>query len=137
MTFSYARPRFSLVVLGVFAGVGILLVGLGVYSVMAYTVSRQTHEIGIRMALGAGRYDVVLRILRTGGILIAAGVITGLLASFAATRVIATQLWNVSPADPWPVIAAVVVVAMMGASACLVPARRATRVDPATALRHD
>ncbi|HYM10952.1 MAG TPA: ABC transporter permease, partial [Bryobacterales bacterium] len=98
--FSYAEPRFSLILLGVFAGVGLLLVAIGVYSVIAYTVSRQTHEIGIRMALGAGRSDVFRMVLRMGLRLIGFGLAAGLLASFAVTRLIASQLWAVSPQDP-------------------------------------
>ena len=98
--FSYAGPRFSLILLGIFASVGLVLVVLGVYSVIAYTVSRQTHEIGIRMALGAGRGDVLRLVRRMGLRLIALGLAAGLLASLGVTRVIASQLWNVSPRDP-------------------------------------
>ena len=98
--FTYAEPRFGLVLMSVFAGVGLLLVALGVFSVIAYTVSRQTHEIGIRMALGAGRPDVLRMVLRMGFQLLGGGVVLGLFGAFAATRVIANQLWGVSPRDP-------------------------------------
>lgn len=134
---SYVEPRFSLVVLGVFAGVGLVLVALGVYGVIAYTVSRQTHEIGIRMALGAARGDVQRMVLRMGLRLIGLGVVTGLLASLAVTRVLASQLWGVKPHDPLTLGAVVVVVAAAGVSACYFPARRATRVDPIVALRYE
>jgi putative ABC transport system permease protein len=110
--FSYAEPRLGLVVLGVFASLGMILVAIGVYSVIAYTVARQTHEIGIRMAIG-------------------------LVASLAATRVLSSQLWGVAPHDPLTLIAVIGVVAAAGAGACLFPARRATRVDPMTALRYE
>src|SRR5882672_10324309 len=90
--FTYAEPRFSLILLGVFAGVGLLLVALGVFSVIAYAVSRQTHEIGIRMALGAGRADVLRMVLRMGLRLLGLGLGVGLLASLGVTRLIATQL---------------------------------------------
>ena len=133
--YSYAEPRFSLVLLSVFASVGLALVALGVFSVIAYTVARQTHEIGIRMALGAGRTDVVWMVLRRGLQLVGVGVSVGLLASFAVTRVIANQLWGVSPRDPLALGAAVAVVALAGLAACYFPARRATRVDPLVALR--
>jgi putative ABC transport system permease protein len=133
--YSYAEPRFSLVLMGVFAGVGLALVALGVFSVIAYTVARQTHEIGIRMAMGAGRMDVVWMVLRRGLQLVGVGVVVGLLASFAATRVIANQLWGVSPHDPLTLSAAVIVVALAGLAACYFPARRATKVDPLVALR--
>jgi putative ABC transport system permease protein len=135
--FSYAEPRFSLVLLSVFASVGLMLVALGVFSVIAYTVARQTHEIGIRMALGAGHADVVWMVLRRGLQLVGLGVGVGLLASFAVTRVIANQLWGVSPRDPLTLGAVVVVVALAGLAACYFPARRATKVDPLVALRYE
>jgi ABC-type antimicrobial peptide transport system permease subunit len=133
--YSYAEPRFSLVLMSVFASVGLALVALGVFSVIAYTVARQTHEIGIRMALGAGRADVVWMVLRRGLQLVSLGLGVGLLASFAVTRVIASQLWGVSPRDPATLLAAVAVVALAGLAACYFPARRATKVDPLVALR--
>jgi ABC-type antimicrobial peptide transport system permease subunit len=135
--FTYAEPRFGLVLMSVFAGVGLLLVALGVFSVIAYTVSRQTHEIGIRMALGAGRPDVLRMVLTMGGQLLGAGVALGLLGAFAATRVIANQLWGVSPRDPVTLAAVIAVVAAAGLAACWFPARRATRVDPLVALRYE
>ena len=98
--FSYAEPRLGLYVFGAFAGLGLALVILGVYSVIAYNVSRQTQEIGIRMALGAERSDVLRMTLRTGLQLVAIGVVIGVSVSLAATRVLASQLWNVSPSDP-------------------------------------
>jgi putative ABC transport system permease protein len=134
--FSYAGPRFSLILLGIFASVGLVLVVLGVYSVIAYTVSRQTHEIGIRMALGAGRGDVLRLVLRMGLRLIAFGLAAGLLASLGVTRVIASQLWNVSPRDPVTLSVVVAVVTVAGLAACYFPARRATQVDPMIALRY-
>ncbi len=135
--FSYAGPRFSLILLGVFAGVGLVLVAIGVYSVIAYTVSRQTHEIGIRMALGAGRADVLRMVLRMGLRLIVLGGVVGLLASFGVTRVLANQLWSISPRDPLTLGVVVAVVAIAGLTACYFPARRATKVDPMVALRYE
>src|SRR5439155_11438369 len=135
--FTYAEPRFGLILMGVFAGVGLVLVALGVFSVIAYTVSRQTHEIGIRMALGAGRGDVLVMVLRMGLRLLSVGVAVGLAASFGVTRVIAHQLWGVSPRDPMTLSAVVTVVAIAGVAACYFPARRATRVDPLVALRYE
>jgi predicted permease len=136
-SFSYSEPRFSLILLGVFAGVGLVLVAIGVYSVIAYTVSRQTHEIGIRMALGAGDADVLRMVMRMGLRLIGLGTVAGLAASFAVTRLLASQLWNVSPHDPVAICAVVAVVAGAGFAACYFPARRATRVDPMIALRYE
>ncbi len=136
-SFSYAEPRFSLILLGVFASVGLVLVVIGVYSVIAYTVSRQTHEIGIRMALGAGSGDVLGMVFVMGFRLIAAGVAAGLIVSFAVTRLIESQLWGVSPRDPVTLAGVVGVVALAGLAACYFPARRATHVDPMIALRHE
>jgi putative ABC transport system permease protein len=135
--FSYAEPRFGMILLGVFAGVGLLLVAIGVFSVIAYAVSRQTHEIGIRMALGAERGDVLRMVLRMGLRLLGVGLGVGLLASLSVTQVIATQLWGVSPRDPLTLGGVVLVVAIAGLAACYFPARRATRVDPMVALRYE
>ncbi len=133
--FSYAEPRFSLVLLTVFASVGLVLVALGVYSVIAYTVARQTREIGIRMALGAGRGDVLRMVSVMGLKLIAMGAAVGLIASFGATQVIRTQLTGVSPHDPITLIGVVVLMALVGVAACYFPAQKASRVDPLVALR--
>jgi predicted permease len=136
MQFMYAEPRFGMILMAVFAGVGLVLVAIGVFSVIAYTVSRQTHEIGIRMALGAQRSDVLGMVLRMGLQLLGLGVGIGLLASFGVTRVIANQLWGISPRDPATLMTVVAVVALAGAAACYFPARRATSVDPMVALRN-
>jgi predicted permease len=135
--YSYAEPRFSVVLLGIFAAVGMILVALGVYSVVAYTVSRQTHEIGIRVALGAGRTEVLRMVLGMGGRLVGLGVIAGVATSFAVTRLIQNQIWGVSPHDPMTLVVVVAVVSLAGLAACYFPARRATRVDPMVALRHE
>jgi putative ABC transport system permease protein len=133
--FSYSEPRFSLVLLGVFASVGLILVAVGVYSVIAYTVARQTREIGIRMALGAGRGDVLRMVSAMGLRLIAAGAAIGLLASFGATRFIAAQLTGMSPHDPLTLLGVVLLMGIVGAAACYFPAQKASRVDPLVALR--
>ena len=133
--FSYAEPQFGLLVLGVFATVGLVLVALGVYSVIAYRVSRQTHDIGIRMALGATGSDVLLMVLRRGLRLIAAGVVIGVLASLAVTRIMADQLFGIPAHDPTTLAGVIAVVVLAGLCACYFPARRATRVQPMVALR--
>ncbi len=135
--FSYAAPRLGLAIFGAFAGLGLALVVLGVTGVVAYTVSRQTHEIGIRMALGAERSAVLRMTLGMGIRWIALGVVTGVAASLAATRAIASQLWNVSPTDPLTLGAVVVIVAGAGLAASYVPALRATRIDPMVVLRSE
>jgi putative ABC transport system permease protein len=133
--FSYAGPRFSLILLGVFAGVGLLLVAVGVYSVMAYAVSQQVHEIGIRMALGAQRSDVMRLIATASFRLVVAGVVLGLLGSAAAMKVLASQLFGVSPRDPATLAGVVAAMAIAAAAASYFPARRAMNVNPIVALR--
>jgi putative ABC transport system permease protein len=123
--------------LGSFAGIGLLLAAIGVFSVMAYAVSLQTHEIGIRMALGAQRPDILQMVLTKGLSLVIAGILIGLATSFAVTRLLSSELWGVSASDPWTFCAVVAVVVLVGAMACLLPARRATRVDPLIALRYE
>jgi putative ABC transport system permease protein len=135
--FSYAGPKFGLILLGIFASVGLVLVAIGVFSVMAYSVSLQTHEIGIRMALGAPTRTVLKMVLQKGLRLISVGVALGMVASVALTRLAASMFWGVSPRDPMTFIGVLLVLAAVGTAACLVPARRATRVDPLIALRYE
>jgi putative ABC transport system permease protein len=135
--FSYAQPEFGLIALGIFAAIGLALVIIGVFSVMAYSVSLQTRDIGIRMALGAGRGTILNMVLRKGLRLVAVGMGIGLVASFAVTRVMSSQIWGVSATDPWTFSGVVMVVILVGVAACLVPARRATEVDPLVALRYE
>jgi ABC-type antimicrobial peptide transport system permease subunit len=135
--FSYAEPEFSVVLLTIFASVGLLLVAVGVYSVISFTVSRQTREIGIRMALGAERRDVLWMVSAMGLRLIALGVVVGLIASYAAARVLASQLTGVSRQDPVTLVAVIAIITLVGAAACIVPANRAAKVDPNDALGVD
>jgi putative ABC transport system permease protein len=133
----YAEPEFEFVMLSTFGSVGLLLVMIGVYSVMAYNVSLQTREFGIRMALGAQRADVLRSVLRRGAILMGCGVAVGIFGAWAATHLIRNQLFQVKPTDPWTYAGAVLIVILTGALACLIPARRATKVDPLSALRYE
>jgi putative ABC transport system permease protein len=135
--FTYAEPRFSLILLGVFASVGLVLVAVGIYSVIGYTVSMQTQEIGLRMALGAGRGDVLGMVLRMGMRLVLLGVAIGMAACFGVTQVLTSQLWGISARDPLTLAGVVMVILIAGAAACYFPARRATRVDPIVALRYE
>jgi putative ABC transport system permease protein len=132
-----AAPEFGLVLLGVFAGIGLILSAIGVFSVMAYTVSLQTHDIGIRMALGAQPDGVMRMVLLKGLRPILVGVVIGLAASYALTRLMASQIYGVTATDPWTYSAVVGVLAIVGVAACLLPARRATQVDPLIALRYE
>jgi putative ABC transport system permease protein len=134
---AYAAPRFTLVVLGTFAGVGLVLVALGIFSVMAYVVAQQTRDFGVRMALGASSGDVLRMVFSTGFVLIGAGIVVGVTVSLAVTRVLANQLWQVSPHDFATLAGAVGIIALTGLAGCFFPARRATRVDPLVALRRE
>lgn len=135
--FSYAGPRFGFLLMTIFAGVGLVLATIGVYSVLAYTTSCRTQEIGIRMALGAEGSDVLGMVLRVGLRLVGIGVGLGLLVSVALGRVIATQLWGVSAYDPWTLVCVPVVLLLTGLVACWLPAQRAADVDPLVALRYE
>jgi putative ABC transport system permease protein len=135
--FSYAGPRFGFFLMTIFGAIGLVLVTIGVYSVLAYTTARRTQEIGIRMALGAESSDVRSMVIRMGLQLVGIGVALGLIVSLAIGRVIATQLWGVSAYDPWTLVSVPVVLLITGMLACWLPARRAANVDPLVALRYE
>ena len=136
-SFAYAGPRFGFLLMTIFAGIGLILVTIGVYSVIAYTTARQTHEIGIRMALGASSGEVQGLVIRMGARLVVVGAAIGLAASLGLSRVIGTQLFGVSAQDP-PTLATVTILLLLtGIVASWIPARRATRVDPVIALRYE
>jgi len=134
---SIARQRFSTLLLGLFAAVALLIAVVGIYGVMSYTVSQRTGEIGVRMALGAQRADVLGLILRQGMGVVALGLMLGLGGALAFGRMIASQLYQTEARDPLVLGAAVLALALVALCACLVPARRAARVDPLVALRGD
>jgi predicted permease len=131
---SAARARFTMLLLAAFAGVALVLGGVGVYGVVAYAVARRTREIGVRMALGARARDVLVMVLREGGVLVTAGVVLGLLGALAASRLLAGFLFGVSTTDPAVFMAVPSLLAVVALGACVVPARRAARVDPVRAL---
>jgi putative ABC transport system permease protein len=136
-SFSYSQPRFGFLLITVFAAVGVVLVSIGVYSVIAYTTARRTREIGIRMALGAEGSDVQRLVIQTGLRLVALGIVMGLITSLVVTRMIASQLWGVSAHDPVTLIFVPLLLLLIAVLACWVPARRATRVSPISALRYE
>lgn len=133
----YRGPQFQLATLAAFASIGLVLVVIGIFSVMAYTVSLQTHEIGIRMAIGAQQASVLRLVLFNGFRLVAGGILVGLLFSYALTRLLTSQIPGVSATDPWTFSAVVAVVLLVGLAACFLPARRASAVDAIVALRYE
>jgi putative ABC transport system permease protein len=134
---SLSRRRFAMILLNAFAVVALVLSGIGLYGVISYLVGQHTQEIGIRLALGAQRKDVLLLVLSQGMKMTLGGVALGLLASLGLTRLLTKMVYGVSTTDPatFAVIAALLIfVALL---ACLIPARRATKVDPLVALRYE
>ncbi|HEX6323538.1 MAG TPA: ABC transporter permease [Vicinamibacterales bacterium] len=132
-----ARPRFLTTLLGIFAGLALLLAAIGTYGILSYAVTERRQEIGIRMALGASRGTVLAMVLRHGLMLAGAGLILGLGASLLLTDLLRAQLFNVQPIDPVTMAAVAVFISVVAMIACLVPARRATTVDPMIVLRQD
>jgi putative ABC transport system permease protein len=130
-----ATPRFRTVLLVVFAIVALVLAIAGVYGVMAYTVTQRVPEIGLRVALGASPSDVMGLVLRDGALLVGLGLVAGAALSYAGAQFISGLLFGVSARDPWTFVAVSMLVAAAAIAACLVPGRRALRVDPLLALR--
>ncbi|MFP5261920.1 MAG: ABC transporter permease [Blastocatellia bacterium] len=134
---SVAQKRFSMVLLGIFAGVALLLAAVGIYGVMSYSVTQRTHEIGIRMALGASRGDVLKMVVRQGMTLTLIGVGVGLGFALLVARVMSSLLFGIGSHDTATFITIPAILAGVALGACFIPARRATRVDPMVALRYE
>ena len=134
---SVASQRFNLILLGLFAALGLVLTAVGIYGVMAYSVTQRTYEIGLRIALGAKPGDVLKLIMKQGMTLALVGVVIGILASFALTRVIKNLLFNVSATDALTFVAVSLALTLVALLACWIPARRATKVEPTIALRYE
>ncbi|MDT5270423.1 MAG: hypothetical protein QOH49_2609 [Acidobacteriota bacterium] len=134
---SVAQQRFSMLLLNVFAAAALLLTSIGLYGLMAYSVTQRTHEIGIRLALGAKQRNVLLMVLKHGMTLALVGMVIGLIGAFAGARVITSLLFGVSASDPIIFLGAALAIIAVALLACLIPARRAARVDPIVALRQE
>jgi putative ABC transport system permease protein len=134
---SLAARRFGLEILGIFAIVAFLLACVGIYGVMAYAISQRTGEIGLRMALGARRGDILRVVLNDAALIVIAGVGVGLLGSLLLTRFLQTLLFDVKPTDPLTFGALTILLAGVALLASFIPARRASRIDPLLALRHE
>jgi putative ABC transport system permease protein len=132
-----AQPRFNMMLLGTFAALALVLSAIGVYGVMAYSVTQRTHEIGIRMALGAKRSDVLQMILNQAVKLAGIGGVVGVVGALMATRALSSLLFGVKPADPATFIGITALLAAITVLAGLVPAFKATRVDPMIALHYE
>ena len=130
-----SQQRLGTLLVGLFAAFGLLMAGLGIYGVMSYAVSQRTHEIGLRMALGANRGGVLKLVLWQGLKLAAIGVAVGLGGVFAATQLTASMVYGVNPTDPVTLVSGILFVVAVGIAGTLLPARRASRVDPVLALR--
>ena len=132
-----ARPRFNAILLSIFAGTALLLTAIGIYGVMAYSVSQRTSEIGIRIALGAGKRSIFRLVVGQAMLIVAISLVVGLIGAFAATRLLNSLLYGVGASDPGTFIAIALLVSGVAFVAAWLPARRATRVDPIIALRSE
>jgi putative ABC transport system permease protein len=137
MAVSLAQQRFNMLLLALFAALALILAAVGIYGLMAYAVSQRTHEIGVRLAIGAQRRDVLHLVLRDGAKLTLVGIAIGIIAALALTRLMASLLFEVTPTDPATFSVVTILLAVVAFAACYLPARRATRVDPMVALRYD
>ena len=133
----FAEPRFSVFLFSIFAGLGLTLSGIGIYGVVNYSVSRQMQELGVRVALGAGRKTIIGIVFGEALRLMLSGIVAGLICGLVATRWLSSLIWGVSPFDPLSFIAVTLVLLSAGLAACVRPAWRASHVDPMVVLRYE
>jgi putative ABC transport system permease protein len=134
---SLGENRMRTVLLGAFAGLALVLAAIGIYGVISYSVAQRTHEMGVRAALGASRWDQFRLVLKSGMTLTAIGMAIGIAGALGLTRLLSGLLFGVSPHDPWTLAFVSVLLAAVAGTACFIPARRATKVDPMVALRYE
>src|SRR5207302_11129661 len=132
---SLASQRLTMALLGMFAGLALILASIGLYGVMALNVTQRTREMGIRFALGASRGDVLRLVLGQGAVLVGIGLATGLVGAFVARRALSSVLYDVAPLDPAALISALLTLSIVALVGCVVPARRVSRAGPIQALR--
>jgi putative ABC transport system permease protein len=134
---SMAAQQFNMLLMIIFAVAALILSAVGIFGVISYSVTRRSHEIGIRMALGARRWQVLSLVIRQGMILAATGAAIGLVAALGLTRLLSSLLFGVTASDPMVFVATAMLLLGIGCLACYIPARRATRVDPMVTLRYE
>ena len=134
---SLGQRRLSMILLGAFSAIALVLASIGIYGVLAYSVTQRSRELGIRMALGAARSRVLRLVIGQGMVLVIIGIGIGLVGAFALTRLLANQLYSITPTDPATFVGVGFLLAAIAFLATLVPALRATRVDPVVALREE
>jgi ABC-type antimicrobial peptide transport system permease subunit len=134
---SFAARRLSMILLGIFAALALILSCVGIYGVISYVVGQRTHEIGVRMALGAQPRDVMRLVLAEGAKMALVGVAAGIAAALGLTRLMANELFGVTAQDPLTFAAVAILLTLVALLACYLPARRAVRVDPMVALRYE
>ena len=134
---SVAQRRFTSLLCSIFAGAGLVLAVVGLFGVMSYSVAQRTHEIGVRVAVGAAKTDILQLILKEGMGITIVGIVVGLFGTLAVSTILKSQLYGVSARDPLTFLGVILLLAMVALAACYIPARRATRVDPMVALRYE
>ncbi len=132
-----STPRLTLVLLGLFSALAVILAATGIFGVISYSVAQRTHEIGVRMTLGAQPVDVLCMVLGQGGKIALGGIVIGIVVAFGLTRLMSGLLFSVSAGDPATFVAVAGLLVLVAIFACYIPARRATRVDPMVALRYE